>query len=226
MTARTLRGAAAIVGVVDDVSPTGELDRHGRALEAAMVRAALDDAGLDLADVDGVAYAGMATGLAEYLGIRPRYVDGTMVGGSSYELHVEHAAAAIAAGLCDVVVGVYAATPRSRPQAPRRGGGLRRRRPGDDGPQPRRRVRAALRPPAADGRLRAGRQPPHGHLRHDRRAARPASRSTPAGGPPSTPGPATRTRSPSTTCWPRRGWRRRCTCSTAAWSPTAPGPSS
>ena len=113
MSARTLRGAAAIVGVVDDVSPTGELDRHGRALEAAMVRAALDDAGLDLADVDGVAYAGMATGLAEYLGIRPRYVDGTMVGGSSYELHVEHAAAAIAAGLCEVVVGVYAATPRS-----------------------------------------------------------------------------------------------------------------
>ena len=71
MTARTLRGAAAIVGVVDDVSPTGELDRHGRALEAAMVRAALDDAGLDLADVDGVAYAGMATGLAEYLGHPP-----------------------------------------------------------------------------------------------------------------------------------------------------------
>lgn len=124
MTDRTLRGAAALVGVVDDVSPTGELDRHGRALEAAMVRAALDDAGLTPADVDGIAYAGMATGLAEYLGIRPRYVDGTMVGGSSYELHVEHAAAAIAAGLCDVVVGVYAATPRSDRKRPGGGGGF------------------------------------------------------------------------------------------------------
>jgi acetyl-CoA acetyltransferase len=124
MTARTLRGAAAIVGVVDDVSPTGELDRHGRALEAAMVRDALADAGLSLADVDGIAYAGMATGLAEYLGIRPRYVDGTMVGGSSYELHVEHAAAAIAAGLCEVVVGVYAATPRSDRRRPGGGGGF------------------------------------------------------------------------------------------------------
>lgn len=124
MTDRTLRGAAALVGVVDDVSPTGELDRHGRALEAAMVRAALDDAGLTLADVDGIAYAGMATGLAEYLGIRPRYVDGTMVGGSSYELHVEHAAAAIAAGLCDVVVGVYAATPRSDRKRPGGAGGF------------------------------------------------------------------------------------------------------
>jgi acetyl-CoA acetyltransferase len=108
------------VGVADEASPTGELDRHGRALEAAVIRAALDDAGLTLADVDGVAYAGSPTGMAEYLGVRPRYVDGTNVGGSSYELHVEHAAAAIAAGLCDVVLGVYAATPRSDRK---RGGG-------------------------------------------------------------------------------------------------------
>ena len=34
-------------------------------------------------------------------------------GGSSFEVHAEHAAAAIAAGLADVVVSVYAATPRS-----------------------------------------------------------------------------------------------------------------
>ena len=101
-TDRTLRGRAAIVGVADAASPTGELDLTGRALEAAMVREALADAGLTLADVDGVCYAGMATGLAEYLGVHPRFIDGTMVGGSSYQLHVEHAAAAIAAGLCDV----------------------------------------------------------------------------------------------------------------------------
>src|SRR3546814_1880411 len=35
-----------------------------------------------------------------------------MTGGSSFEVHVEHAAAAIAAGLCEVAVIVYAATPR------------------------------------------------------------------------------------------------------------------
>jgi acetyl-CoA acetyltransferase len=110
---RTLRGAAAIVGAVDEVSPTGELERRGRALEAAMVADALEDAGLGLADVDAVCSAGQPGGLAEYLGIRARFLDGTTVGGSSHELHVEHAAAAIAAGLCEVVVGVYAATPRS-----------------------------------------------------------------------------------------------------------------
>jgi acetyl-CoA acetyltransferase len=110
---RTLRGAAALVGVADDVSPTGELDRRGRVLEAAMIRDALDDAGLTIDDVDGVCHSQLASGLAEYLGIHPRYVDDTFSGGSSYELHVEHGAAAIAAGLCDVVVGVYASTPRS-----------------------------------------------------------------------------------------------------------------
>jgi acetyl-CoA acetyltransferase len=109
---RTLRGAAAIVGVADDVSPTGVLERHGRALEAAMVQEALADAGLTLADVDGLCHAGSSMLLAEYLGIHPRFTDSTNTGGSSFEIHVEHAAAAIAAGLCEVVVGVFAATPR------------------------------------------------------------------------------------------------------------------
>jgi acetyl-CoA acetyltransferase len=115
VTDRTWRGEAAIVGVADAASPTGVLEQRGRALEAAMIRAALADAGLTLADVDGLCYAGMGMsnlGLAEYLGIAPRWTDGTNVGGSSFEVHVEHAAAAIAAGLCEVVVSVYASTPR------------------------------------------------------------------------------------------------------------------
>ncbi len=110
---RTLRGAAAIVGVADDVSPTGELDRRGRELEVAMVLDALDDAGLTLADVDGICHPESAIAFAEYLGVHPVFTESTMTGGSSYEVHVEHAAAAIAAGVCDVVVSVYAATPRS-----------------------------------------------------------------------------------------------------------------
>jgi acetyl-CoA acetyltransferase len=109
----SLRGAAAIVGVADAASPTGELELTGRALEAAMIREALDDAGLTLADVDGVCHVGSSMQLAEFLGISPRFTDSTATGGSSYEVHVEHAAAAIAAGLADVVVSVYAATPRS-----------------------------------------------------------------------------------------------------------------
>jgi acetyl-CoA acetyltransferase len=115
---RSLRGAAAVVGVADAASPTGVLDLWGRALEADMVRRALDDAGLTLADVDGVCHATSSMAFAEYLGIHPSYTDSTLTGGSSFEVHAEHAAAAIAAGLCEVVVCVYAATPRgdrSRP---------------------------------------------------------------------------------------------------------------
>ena len=88
---RSLRGAAAIVGVADDVSPTGELDRTGRELEVAMVLDALDDAGLTLADVDGVCHPESAVAFAEYLGLHPTFLESTMTGGSSYEVHVEHA---------------------------------------------------------------------------------------------------------------------------------------
>jgi acetyl-CoA acetyltransferase len=89
-----------------------------------MIAEALDDAGLTLDDVDGVCHAQSSMGLAEYLGIHPTFTDSTNTGGSSFEVHAEHAAAAINAGLCDVVVSVYAANPRStkwrggRPQMP------------------------------------------------------------------------------------------------------------
>ena len=105
--------------MTDDVSATGELDRTGRALEVAMVLGALVDAGLTLDEVDGVCHPESAVAFAEYLGLHPTFVESTMTGGSSYEVHLEHAAAAIAAGLCEVVVSVYASTPRSdRPGAP------------------------------------------------------------------------------------------------------------
>src|SRR4051812_49003988 len=95
----SMRGAAAIVGVADAASPTGELATRGRVLEAAMIREALDDAGLTLADVDGVCCSGMATGIAEYLGIHPRFVDGTFVGGRSLAVARRHGAGAIASWL-------------------------------------------------------------------------------------------------------------------------------
>src|SRR5215212_11326094 len=107
------RGAAAIVGVADAVSPTGTLDGSVRALESRVIREALDDAGLALADVDGIAVAATGGGahpsmeLAQHLGIAPRWTESTTTGGSSFEVHVEHAAAAIALGLCDVAVSVY-----------------------------------------------------------------------------------------------------------------------
>jgi acetyl-CoA acetyltransferase len=120
-----LRGQAAVVGVADAASATGELSLSGRALEATMIAEALDDAGLKLSDVDGVCHAGSSMALAEYIGVHPVFTDSTMTGGSSFEVHAEHAAAAIASGQCEVVVSAYGATPRSDrhrgSQGPRRG---------------------------------------------------------------------------------------------------------
>ncbi|MEU9706703.1 acetyl-CoA acetyltransferase [Streptomyces sp. NPDC047981] len=117
---RSLRGVAAIVGIAEEVSPTGELDTWGRALEARVIKAALDDAGLTLADVDGVAHTDSSLDLAEFLGIAPVFSEATYNGGSSFELYVEKAASAIAAGLAETILIVYAATPRGDR---RRGGG-------------------------------------------------------------------------------------------------------
>ena len=135
MVDRTMRGAAAIVGVADAVSPTGELEGTVRALEVQVIREALDDAGLTIADVDGLfscTTPGWAASLelAEYLGIAPRWTDSTQTGGSSFEIHVQHAAAAISLGLCDVAVVVYAATPKSSFKRGGAGFGSRQNLPG------------------------------------------------------------------------------------------------
>ena len=80
----------------------------------AAVRA-LADAGLTVADVDGFATTmPNALEVAHYLGIRPSWLDGTMVGGCSYMLHVRHAAAAIATGAASVVLITHGESGRSR----------------------------------------------------------------------------------------------------------------
>ena len=62
---------------------------------------ALADAGLSPGDIDGLATAGASpVDLAHYLGVTPRWVDGTSVGGCSFLIHVRHAVAAIEAGYC------------------------------------------------------------------------------------------------------------------------------
>lgn len=120
---------AAIVGAADEVSPEGVIDVPLRELEARVVRAALADAGLSLKDVDGLCSCTGGTlmhsvELAEYLGITPRFTDATQTGGASYGLYVEHAAAAIAAGLAETVVIVYASTPRAARRRGEKGMGV------------------------------------------------------------------------------------------------------
>src|SRR5262249_24354201 len=115
-------GNVAIVGA-SETSEVGVLpDRAMIQLHAEAALLALEDAGLTAADVDGVATAGpLPMEVSHHLGITPRWMDGTMVGGCSFMLHVRHAAAAIAAGAADVVLVTHGESGRSRIGAP--GGG-------------------------------------------------------------------------------------------------------
>jgi acetyl-CoA acetyltransferase len=79
---------------------------------------ALADCGLTGADVDGVATTLPVAAFAHHLGVRPRWLDGTGVGGCSYLLHVRHAVAAIQTGQASVVVVAHGESGRSRVGAP------------------------------------------------------------------------------------------------------------
>ena len=95
------------LGKIPDMSVIG--------LHADAALNALADCGLKPSDIDGVATAGESpVAIAHYLGITPAWVDGTGVGGCSFMLHVRHAAAAIAEGLCTTVLITHGESGRSR----------------------------------------------------------------------------------------------------------------
>lgn len=101
--------ALSDVGKVDHASPY--------ALVAQSTRRAVAESGLSPADVDGFASTGLGTmppiDVAEYLGLKPRWVDSTTVGGSSWEVMAAHAVDAISEGHADVVVLSYGSTARA-----------------------------------------------------------------------------------------------------------------
>ncbi|MDE0757382.1 MAG: thiolase [Pseudomonadales bacterium] len=108
------RGSIAIVGAAE----TTELGRiPGLSQLQLHADAALNcvrDAGISMADIDGVACAGESpASVAHYLGIQPNWVDSTSVGGCSFMLHVRHAAAAINDGLCNTVLITHGESGRS-----------------------------------------------------------------------------------------------------------------
>ncbi len=113
----TIKGRAYIVGAYEH--PTRKApDKSVAQLHAECARGALADAGLTKNDIDGYFCAGDAPGLGpmsmvDYMGLKPRHIDSTDTGGSSYLVHVAHAAEAIALGKCSVALITLAGRPRS-----------------------------------------------------------------------------------------------------------------
>ncbi len=114
---RRLRGATAIVGV----GQAGLGDASGFTEMEILTQASLDacaDAGVSLRDIDGLATCSVTSGMwamavAESLGIRPRFIDSTMLGGSSFVAHLLPAMLALEAGVCNAVLVCYGSTQRS-----------------------------------------------------------------------------------------------------------------
>jgi acetyl-CoA acetyltransferase len=117
MSDRGIRGKAAIVGI----GLSTRWDAPGWTsleLMAEAVHNALVDAELPLDRVDGL-LTGTAQhflptlSVAEYFGLRPKFVDGTMIGGSSFVEHLIPAALALDAGLCEVALICYGSNQKS-----------------------------------------------------------------------------------------------------------------
>ncbi len=117
----SINGKAYIAGAFEH--PTRKaVDKSLAQLHAECAKGALEDAGLTKNDVDGYFCAGDAPGLgplalADYMGLKLRHMDTTETGGSSYLVHVAHAAEAIALGKCSVALITLAGRPKAEGMA-------------------------------------------------------------------------------------------------------------
>ena len=119
----SIKGKAYVMGAYEH--PTRDApDISTPQIHAESAIGAVKDAGLSMSDIDGYFCAGDAPGfggmsMVDYMGLKVRHLDSTETGGSSYILHVGHAAEAIAAGKCSVALITLAGRPRQN-----RGGGF------------------------------------------------------------------------------------------------------
>ena len=114
----SIKNKAFIAGIYEH--PTRKaLDKSVAQLHAESAAGALSDAGLNPHDIDAYYCAGDAPGLGplsmiDYMGLRNvRHMDATETGGSSYVVHVGHAAQAIALGRANVALITLAGRPRA-----------------------------------------------------------------------------------------------------------------
>jgi acetyl-CoA acetyltransferase len=108
-------GDVAIVGAAETDTLGVKPDYSALRLNIESAVRAMEDAGVTAADIDGIAGTGMyPVDVAHDLGIVPRWVDTTSVGGGSYLIHVRHAAAAISAGMANTILITHGESGRSQ----------------------------------------------------------------------------------------------------------------
>ncbi|MGH3281729.1 MAG: thiolase, partial [Trebonia sp.] len=110
-------GQGVIIAGAAETSEIGKLpNRSALHLHIEAALNTLADAGLTTRDIDGIATVASPgpVQVAHALGITPTWIDGTGVGGTSFLLHVRHAAAAIRAGYAKTVLITHGESGRSR----------------------------------------------------------------------------------------------------------------
>ena len=97
--------SAAIVAAAES-DKIGYIEEGTSALQLHIeaIRNVCDAAGIKPNEIEGVFSPSHSNLLAEYLGIHPKYIDTTAVGGCSFQMHVHHALAAINSGIIDIAV--------------------------------------------------------------------------------------------------------------------------
>ena len=117
MSTRRLRGRVAVAGVghagLGQATGYTEMEILAQAAQRAVA-----DAGLTMQDIDGLCTASVAAPMwampvIEYLGIRPTFIDSTMLGGSSFVAHLLPALHALDSGQCNAVLVCYGSTQRT-----------------------------------------------------------------------------------------------------------------
>ncbi|UHL64751.1 thiolase [Paralcaligenes sp. KSB-10] len=114
---KRLRGAVAIVGIgqagIGQATGFSEMEILVQAAQRAVA-----DAGLTMQDIDGITTASVSAPMwvmpvIEHLGIKPTFIDGTMLGGSSFVAHLMPALQALESGQCNAVLVCYGSTQRT-----------------------------------------------------------------------------------------------------------------
>ena len=103
-----LSRAAAIVGAAES-NEIGYPEERGPKVTSLQhhieaIKNVSNYTGIPISDIDGIFSAGWSSELAEHLGLHPKYIDTTSVGGCSFQIHVHHALAAIATGIIDTAL--------------------------------------------------------------------------------------------------------------------------
>ena len=114
---KALRGSVAIAGVgtfgCGKVPGFSDME-----LLVGAAKQAVAEAGLTMQDIDGLCTASVSAPMwpmpvIEHLGIRPTFIDGTMLGGSSFIAHLMPAMLALQSGQCNAVLVCYGSAQRS-----------------------------------------------------------------------------------------------------------------